>query len=61
MESRRYRFGPHPHAGWILGLRASQVAGIAVAGVFAIALLRVGGVPSVLLIGVEAVMSVEVV
>jgi hypothetical protein len=32
MESRRYRFGPHPHAGWILGLRASQVAGIAVAG-----------------------------
>lgn len=57
MESRRYRFGPHPHAGWILGLRASQVAGIAVAGVFAIVLLRVGGVPSVLLIGVEAALA----
>ena len=54
MEPRRYRFGPHPHAGWILGLRGSQIAGVAVAGVFAIALLRIGGLVSVLLVGVEA-------
>ena len=54
MEPRRYRFGPHPHAGWILGLRGSQIAGVAVAGVFAIALLRIGGPLSVLLVGVEA-------
>ena len=54
MEPRRYRFGPHPHAGWILGLRGSQIAGVAVAGVFAIALLRIGGLLSVLLVGAEA-------
>lgn len=57
MEPRRYRFGPHPHAGWILGLRASQVAGVVVTGIFAIALLRVGGVVSVLLVGALAGLS----
>ncbi len=57
MEPRRYRFGPHPHAGWILGLRGSQVAGVAVAGVFAIALLRVGGLLSVALVGAEAALA----
>jgi hypothetical protein len=57
MEPRRYRFGPHPHAGWILGLRGSQVAGVVVAGIFAIALLRVGGVPSLLLVGAEAAVA----
>jgi hypothetical protein len=50
MESRRYRFGPHPHAGWLLGLRGSHVAGTVVAGVFAIALLRLGGTMSLLLV-----------
>lgn len=54
MEPRRYRFGPHPHAGWILGLRGAQVTGVAVAGVFAIALLRIGGLLSLLLVGAEA-------
>ena len=57
MEPRRYRFGPHPHAGWILGLRGSQVAGVAVAGVFAIALLRVGGLLSVALVGAEVALA----
>lgn len=53
MEARHYRFGPHPHSGWLLGLRGSQVAGGVVAGVFAIALLRVGGIVSLLLVGAE--------
>src|SRR6516165_570867 len=57
MEPRRYRFGPHPHAGWILGLRGSQVAGVVVAGIFAISLLRIGGVPSLLLVGAEAALA----
>jgi hypothetical protein len=43
MDGRRYRFGPHPHGGWLLGLRGSQVVGAVIAGVFAILLLRVGG------------------
>lgn len=58
MESRRYRFGPHPHGGWILGLRGSQVIGVVVAGVFAIALLRVGGTLSLLLVASEAALAV---
>ena len=57
MESRRYRFGPHPHAGWILGLRGSQVVGVVVAGVFAIALMRVGGMLSLLLLCGEAAVA----
>ncbi len=61
MESRRYRFGPHPQAGWILGLRSSQVAGVVVAGVFAIALLRIGGIVSLLLVAGEAALAVCVV
>jgi hypothetical protein len=61
MESRRYRFGPHPHAGWILGLRGSQVAGTVVAGVFAIALLRVGGMASLLVVGLELALAFSVI
>src|SRR5579884_1021483 len=61
MESRRYRFGPHPHAGWILGLRGSQVAGTVVAGVFAIALLRIGGMASLLVVGLELAFAFSVI
>jgi hypothetical protein len=61
MESRRYRFGPHPHAGRILGLRGSQVAGIVVAGVLAIALLRIGGILSLLLVASEVGLALCVV
>jgi hypothetical protein len=57
VESRRYRFGPHPHAGWILGLRGSQVVGVVVAGVFAIALMRVGGPLSLVLVCAEAAVA----
>lgn len=60
MEPRRYRFGPHPQAGWILGLRGSQVAGMVVAGVFAIALLRIGGLVSVLLVGSELALAASI-
>ena len=61
MESRRYRFGPHPQAGWILGLRGSQVAGLVVAGVFALALLRVGGILSIVLVGAEMALAASVI
>jgi hypothetical protein len=61
MESRRYRFGPHPHAGWILGLRGGQVAGIVVGGLFAIALLRVGGIVSLLLVAAEVALVTSIV
>lgn len=39
-DSRRYRFGPHPHAGWLLGMRGLQVCGVVVAGFITIGLLH---------------------
>jgi hypothetical protein len=39
-----YRFGPHPHAGVFLGLRAGQLVGFLLAGAVGLALLRSGGV-----------------
>ena len=47
---RRFRFGPHPNAGWILGLRVSHVVGIAIAGAIALAMMRLGGATSILLV-----------
>ena len=38
-----YRFAPHPSAGFILGLRIPQLAGLIVAGALALASLRAGG------------------
>ena len=38
-----YRFAPHPSAGFILGLRVAQLAGLIVAGALALASLRAGG------------------
>ena len=38
-----YRFAPHPSAGFILGLRIAQLAGLIVAGALALASLRGGG------------------
>ena len=38
-----YRFAPHPSAGFILGLRIAQLAGLIVAGALALASLRAGG------------------
>jgi len=38
-----YRFAPHPSAGFILGLRIPQLAGLVVAGALALASLRAGG------------------
>jgi hypothetical protein len=38
-----YRFAPHPSAGFVLGLRIPQLAGLIVAGALALASLRVGG------------------
>lgn len=58
---RRYRFGPHPQAGWILGLRGSHVLGIVVAGMVALALMRVGGLASVALVGADLAIAVCVV
>src|SRR5437660_7783413 len=50
----RYRFGPHPHGGFILGFRLAQLVGFLLAGGAAIALLSVGGVMSLLLIAFDA-------
>jgi hypothetical protein len=58
---RRYRFGPHPQAGWILGLRGSHVAGIVIAGVIALGLMRVGGLLSVALVGTDLALAVCIV
>jgi hypothetical protein len=38
-----YRFAPHPSAGFILGLRVPQLAGLIVASALALASLRAGG------------------
>src|SRR5579871_2949047 len=38
-----YRFAPHPSAGFILGLRIPQLAGLVAAGALALAALRAGG------------------
>jgi hypothetical protein len=39
----RYRFAPHPGAGFILGLRIPQLAELVIAGALALASLRAGG------------------
>jgi hypothetical protein len=48
-----YRFGPHPHGGWLLGFRLPQVAGFFVFGLIGIALLKVGGFGSLLLVAAD--------
>ena len=50
---RRFRFGPHPNAGWILGLRVSHIIGIVVAGVIALALMRLKPPLSIGLVAVD--------
>jgi hypothetical protein len=42
-QPRRYRFGPHPQAGWILGLRGSQILGIATAMAVILLVSRAAG------------------
>jgi hypothetical protein len=44
-----YRFAPHPSAGFILGLRTAQLAGLVVAGALALASLRAGGLGALVL------------
>jgi hypothetical protein len=56
----RYRFGPHPHGGFILGFRLAQLGGFIAAGVLGIALMSVGGFAAVLLIGVDALLAIGV-
>jgi hypothetical protein len=56
----RYRFGPHPHGGFILGFRLAQLGGFIAAGVAGIALMSVGGFLAILLIAVDAVGAVGV-
>ncbi len=58
---RRFRFGPHPNAGWILGLRASHIIGIVVAGVIALALMRLKPPLSIALMAVDFVLAFVVV
>lgn len=56
----RYRFGPHPQGGFILGFRLPQLGGILLAGALGIALMSVGGFLAILLIGVDAILAVVV-
>ena len=58
---RRFRFGPHPQAGWILGLRGSQLAGIVVAGIVALALMRMGGPLAIALVAADFALALVVV
>ncbi len=50
----RYRFGPYPHGGFILGFRLAQLVGFVLAGGAAIAFLSLGGLMSLLLIALDA-------
>ena len=53
-----YRFAPHPSAGFILGLRIPQLAGLIAAGALALASLSVGGLGAlVLAVGVAGVVA----
>src|SRR5690349_15672868 len=56
----RYRFGPHPSGGFILGFRLAQLVGFVVAGFLGIALLSLGGFVAILLIAGDALMAVGV-
>ncbi len=58
---RRFRFGPHPNAGWILGLRVSHIVGIVVAGVIALALMRLKAPLSIGLVGIDFALAFVVV
>jgi Putative type VII ESX secretion system translocon, EccE len=44
-----YRFAPHPSAGFVLGLRVPQLAGLIAAGALALAALRAGGLGALVL------------
>jgi hypothetical protein len=56
----RYRFGPHPHGGFILGFRLAQLGGFIVAGAIGIALMSVGGFLAILLIALDALLAIGV-
>jgi hypothetical protein len=56
----RYRFGPHPHGGFILGFRLSQLGGFIAAGAIGIALMSVGGFLAILLIALDALLAIGV-
>jgi hypothetical protein len=43
MTETSYRFAPHPSSGFLLGLRIPQLAGFTLAGVLALAAMRLGG------------------
>ena len=43
MEQTTYRFAPHPSSGVLLGLRAPQLAGLALAAALALGALHLGG------------------
>ncbi len=49
MPEASYRFAPHPANGVLLGLRAPQLLGFVIAGGFALALLRGGGLSALAL------------
>jgi hypothetical protein len=54
----RYRFGPHPHGGFILGFRLPQLGGFLLAGIVGIALMSLGGFLAVLLIALDALLAI---
>ena len=56
----RYRFGPHPHGGFILGFRLAQLGGFILAGAIGIALMSVGGFLAVLLIALDFLIAAGV-
>jgi hypothetical protein len=61
MGGRRFRFGPHPQAGWLLGLRGSQLAGVGVAGLVALAVLRMSAPLSIVFVLVDVAVALLVV
>ncbi len=56
----RYRFGPHPHGGFILGFRLAQLGGFILAGAVGIALMSIGGFLAILLIALDLLIATGV-
>jgi hypothetical protein len=54
---RLYRFGPHPHGGWLLGFRLPQLVGFTAAAMLGIVFLKVGGIESLLLVCVDVAIA----
>ena len=57
-DELRYRFGPRPHGGFMLGFRLPQLAGFVLAGALGIAMMPLGGIVAIVLVALDAALAV---